>query len=160
MLYRKRSFSVSAVTVPSSAPRGTLCAEKGHSGRDAKGRCYSCGERIPEPDINKMPLGIADVLEYDRDPRLEAITTDYLDEPAQRANGPCTSLKTRDEMVNLEGGPAGDISVPGSQLIPSGRLNLLEWNGRTLFYRAIGVPTDSPRIFAFDSEAIEHTVVE
>lgn len=48
MLYRRKSFSVSSVSSKQNAPRGAYCAEKGHSGADSRGRCFSCGEVIVE----------------------------------------------------------------------------------------------------------------
>jgi hypothetical protein len=41
MLYRRKTFSVSAIQ-----NKGSMCAEKGHSGADSKGRCYCCGQPI------------------------------------------------------------------------------------------------------------------
>ncbi len=41
MLYQKRSF-----TVPATGGNGSMCAEKGHSATDSKGRCLCCGEKI------------------------------------------------------------------------------------------------------------------
>lgn len=75
--------------------------------------------------------------------QLAGITDEYFDEPA-----PKTDL----EMVKLEGGPAGDLLVPITSLTRLAHTDIfmLAFGTQVLWYRAIGVESDSPRIFAFD----------
>ena len=103
-----------------------MCKEKGHSGTDSRGCCYACGEKISASAA-----------------QLAAITHEYLDEPA-----PKTDL----ELVQLEGGPAGDLLAPITALhqIAHTTIYTMEFGTQVLWYRSIGLDTDRPRIFAFD----------
>jgi hypothetical protein len=44
MLYKRKSF-----TVPASAGTADTCAQVGHCGPDARGRCLRCSEKMTPP---------------------------------------------------------------------------------------------------------------
>ncbi len=44
MKYRSRTFSVAV-----NEGSGLMCAEKGHSAPDCRGKCLCCGEKIAPP---------------------------------------------------------------------------------------------------------------
>ena len=129
MLYQRKSFSVASRNLSTS-----MCKEKGHSGADSRGCCYACGEKITPPARG-----------------LEAIVPGA----NVRVDGPASSIETRDEMVNLEGGPTGDLSAPLSSLRRLAHTDLyaMDFGTQVLWYRAIGLETDSPRVLAFDGFA-------
>jgi hypothetical protein len=154
MLYQRRSFSVSSSTSKQNGPRGAMCAERGHSGTDSRGRCYCCGEKV-EGLTSGGPAGETGEVAQNNGARtartdlvplpsqLAAITHDYLDEPA-----PHNDL----ELVKLEGGPVGDVLAPITSLhrLAHTTIYTLDFGTQVLWYRSIGVETDSPRVFAFD----------